>query len=128
VSGPAADTGQAVLAAMRGFGVPAGSARIHAIQGGEAGPVRVGYSRYVAVGPQCAGKWSDVVRTAENQPMRSFGCSVTANAAAQVANARDLVEPQPADMADARRRVLQTNSYREGKQPTEDSSSAGGNP
>ena len=127
-SGPAADTGQAVLAALRGFGVPPGAARIHAMEAGEAAPVRVGYSRYEAVGPHCAGLWGDVVRTAENHPMRSFGCSVTANTAAQIANARDLVESQPADMADARRRVLQTNTYRQGKQPTEDSSSAGGNP
>jgi pilus assembly protein CpaD len=117
MSGPAADTGQAVLAALRGFGVPQGGARIHSTEGGDAVPVRVGYSRYQAVAPQCGGFWSDAVRTADNRAMRSFGCSVTANTAAQIANARDLVEAQPADMGDARRRVHQTESYHAGGEP-----------
>ena len=125
-AGPGAGTGAAAAAALRSHGVPEAAIRSVAYEGAEPAPVRVGYSRYEAVTPDCSQLWSDVVRTAENWPMRSFGCSVTSNAAAQVANARDLAGAAPLDAGDSRRRVTQINSYREGKQPEADS--GGGNP
>ena len=125
-AGPGAATGAAAAAALRSHGVPEAAIRAVAYESAEPAPVRVGYSRYEAVIGNCAHLWGDVVRTAENRPMPSFGCSVSNNMAAQVANARDLAGAQPVDAGDSRRRVMQLNSYREGKQPEADSQ--GGNP
>ena len=118
--GRAAHTGEAAAHALQEAGVPAGFvqlAHMEAPHDAPAVPVRVGYSRLVAVGPQCANMWGDLTRTAANRPQAGFGCAVTANMAAQIANPRDLVSPRPSYPADAVRRATVMDKYRKG-QPT----------
>ena len=115
----AGDTAQAAMSALHGYGVPTTALRLTTLAGEVQGPVKVGFKRYVAVGPQCANLWGDLVRTAGNAPSSTFGCTTTANFAAQIADPRDLVAPQPMQPADARRRVSKQNSYTAGEEPVE---------
>jgi pilus assembly protein CpaD len=114
------ETAQAAAAALQALGVAPSSIRIAALEGAETAPVKVGFQRYVAVGPQCANQWGDLVRTAGNAAHAAFGCTITANMAAQIADPRDLVAPQAATPADSRRRVLKANGYHAGKEPVKD--------
>lgn len=77
--------------------------------------VRVGFMRQVAVGPNCAGRHGDIVATYDNEPTSDFGCSVTANFAAQLANANDLITPRDMTPADATRRSAVMGMYQQGK-------------
>lgn len=83
---------------------------------GEAAPtVIVGYQRYVALGPRCGENWSSVTRSMNNKVHPNFGCAVTANIAAQIADPRDLIDPRQLDPADAGRRGVVTEKYRAGE-------------
>ena len=124
-SGPGGDTAQAAVSALQAHGVPAQAIRMAPFESAEPVPVRVGFSRQEAVGPQCSTLWGNLTGAASNRPAMNFGCSTTANFAAQIADPRDLVHAAPVDPADSRRRVLKANSYREGDEPVEDTSSAG---
>ena len=50
-----------------------------------------------------------------NQPTTDFGCAVTANLAAQVANPRDIVAPRGMDAPDMGRRSKVFDTYRAGE-------------
>jgi pilus assembly protein CpaD len=50
-----------------------------------------------------------------NDVQPNFGCAVTANMAAQIANPADLARPQHATPADAARRSLVLDKYRKGQ-------------
>ena len=116
--GPAEATAHAAAHALQAAGVPPPFVQVtpyEAQTGAPPAPVRVGYSRLVAVGPQCANLWTDVSSTARNLPQSTFGCAVTANIAAQIANPRDLVSPRPSYPADAVRRATVMAKYRKGE-------------
>jgi pilus assembly protein CpaD len=117
VSGPGDATAHHAAAVLHAHGVPPQAVRMVAADGSS---VRVGFSRLEAVGPQCSQLWQDMMVTGDNAPAATFGCSTTANFAAQIADPRDLLEPAPVDPADSRRRVSKANSYREGDEPVED--------
>ena len=118
----AARTAQAASGMLQARGVPASAIRFAAIEGDASAPVRVGFMRYVAVGPHCAHLWGDLVRTASNQPQNTFGCSTTANMAAQLVNPRDLVAAEAVTPSDSRRRVLKLNSHHAGEEPVREGS------
>lgn len=83
---------------------------------GEAGaPLRLTYVRYQAVVPACGRVWSNVAHSADNEVQRNFGCAVTANFAAQVANAGDLAAPRDMSPPDAMRRQTVLDKYRKGE-------------
>ena len=112
-------TAHAAAHALQAAGVPSPFVRIEpgeAPADGPPPPVRVGYSRLVAVGPQCANLWGDLRHTAANEPQPAFGCAVTANIAALVADPRDLVTPRASYPADAVRRATVLEKYRKGEQ------------
>jgi pilus assembly protein CpaD len=116
--GPAADTAQASAQALYAAGVPGPflqMAPFEAAADAPAVPVRVGFSRLVAVGPRCADLWSDLTRTGDNGPHAGFGCATAANLAAQIANPRDLVAPRAGYPADAARRAHVIQAYRKGE-------------
>ena len=116
--GPAERTAHAAAHALQAAGVPPPLVQVmpyDAPADAPPEPVRVGYSRLVAVGPHCANLWSDLTRSARNGPSRGFGCSVTANMAAQIANPRDLISPRPSYPADAARRAIVLDKYRTGE-------------
>jgi pilus assembly protein CpaD len=78
-------------------------------------PVRVSFVAYQAQGPQCGSTWTDLSKEADNEPYLQFGCSVTANLAAQVANPADLLHPRASDPPDALRRAQVLDKYRQGQ-------------
>ncbi|MGH6992828.1 MAG: CpaD family pilus assembly protein [Caulobacteraceae bacterium] len=80
---------------------------------GEAGVVVVAYHRLVAEGPTCRA-WTDFTAEA-NRVNSNFGCAVTADIAAQIANPRDLLRPEPMTPPDAGRRQSVIDKYRAGE-------------
>lgn len=63
----------------------------------------------------CGKDWDDLTKTGDNQVYGNFGCAVTANMAAQIANPADLVHPRAEDAPDAERRMTVLDKYRAGK-------------
>jgi pilus assembly protein CpaD len=85
--------------------------------GGDAhAPILVGYMRYHAQGPDCGKAWSDLSKTYDNEGYPEFGCAVTANIAAQIADPADLLAPRASDAPDAQRRQVVLDKYRQGAQ------------
>jgi pilus assembly protein CpaD len=84
--------------------------------GGDAkAPVRVAFVSYLAQGPVCGASWSDVTQTHSNEPYPEFGCAVTANVAAELADPADLMHPRASDPPDAQRRATVLDKYRQGQ-------------
>lgn len=77
-------------------------------------PVVVGFQRFAVTTPKC-GSWDNFGGTFANEPQSNFGCAVTANMAAQVANPADLVAPRTMDPADPQRRGTVFDKYRKGE-------------
>ena len=50
-----------------------------------------------------------------NQSSANLGCAITANMAAQIANPRDILGPQPMTPADSGRAAVVFNAYRNGR-------------
>jgi pilus assembly protein CpaD len=78
-------------------------------------PVVVGYAAYVAKGPQCGQDWENLTATKDNREYNNFGCAVTANIAAEIANPADLLSPRHMDPSDAARRQTVLDHYRKGE-------------
>lgn len=77
-------------------------------------PVLAGFVVHRAVVPDCGRQWGNLGRTGDNQSSSNFGCAVTANLAAQIANPRDIVQPRAMTPADAGRRAVVFADYRAG--------------
>ncbi len=77
-------------------------------------PLLASYDRFDAQGPNCSGGWSNLTSTGHNSTFGHFGCAVTANLAAQIANPRDLVAPAVETPADNTRRAFIMTKYRQG--------------
>ena len=84
----------------------------------QAAPVVVGFVRYQAHGPQCGRSWDNLANVYANQGYAEFGCAVTANIAAQVAEPADLLHPRASDPPDAGRRQTVLDKYRQGATTT----------
>lgn len=83
---------------------------------GQAAPtVSVGFVRYTATAADCSQYTSDMTKTGANEPYRSYGCAVTANFAAQIADPGDLLAPKPEGAPDTARRAFVLDTYRQGK-------------
>lgn len=78
-------------------------------------PVLAGFETVRAVVPQCGTQWGSLTRTANNGVSSNFGCAVNANLAAQIANPRDIVQPRDMTQADAGRRSVVFDNYRNGR-------------
>ena len=78
-------------------------------------PVLVGFETLRASVPQCGTQWDNLSRTANNATSSNFGCAVTANLAAQIANPRDIVQPRAITPTDAGRRGVVFDHYRKGE-------------
>ena len=78
-------------------------------------PVLVGFDTVRAQVPQCGREWGNLSRTANNQSSANFGCAVTANLAAQIANPRDIVAPRTMTPGDTGRRSVVFDKYRKGE-------------
>ena len=108
---------EATRYALNSYGVPREMVRVASYDGrGQAAiALVVGYERYVAQGPECGRSWSGLTRTSSNKVHENFGCAVTANMAAQIADPRDLMQPRHIDPADASRRGVVLDKYRKGE-------------
>jgi pilus assembly protein CpaD len=99
-----------------GQGVDPGAVRIVGYEAGDdhAAPVVVGFVRYQARGPQCGRSWSNLATDYHADGYAEFGCAVTANIAAQMAEPADLLHPREIDAPDAQRRQNVLDKYRQG--------------
>jgi pilus assembly protein CpaD len=80
-------------------------------------PVILSFTRYRAEASPC-GDWSrNAAISWNNMPMANLGCATQHNLAAMVAEPRDLLTPRTMDPADAARRAIVLEKYRQG-QPT----------
>jgi len=120
VGGPNADVPGRMASAARSrlvaMGAPPASVRIVGYDaGGEPGaPLKVGFLRFKATVPQCGG-WENITATKDNKPYENFGCAVSANMAAQIANPEDLLGPRDSTPIDAARRDTVMGKYRKGE-------------
>ena len=106
-----------VQAALAGWGVPADRIRLASYAAPDPrAPVVVGFETVRAVVPQCGRTWGNLSRSGDNQSASNFGCAVTANLAAQIADPRDIQQPRAMTPADASRRTVVFDQYRAGKQ------------
>jgi pilus assembly protein CpaD len=108
----------AVAARQRLVAMGAPSAKVRVVGYDAAGapdaPLKVGFLRYTAQIPQCGG-WENITGTRNNKAYGNFGCAVTANIAAQVANPEDLLGPRAETPIDSGRRATVLDKYRKGE-------------
>lgn len=79
-------------------------------------PVLVGFDTVRAAVPRCGTSWTNLGRTGANAGYANFGCAVTANLAAQIANPRDIIQPRGVEPGSAARRSVVFEHYRAGEQ------------
>jgi pilus assembly protein CpaD len=77
-------------------------------------PVIIGFVAYEAQVPKCGTAWENLAANGKNKPMGNFGCAVSANMAAQIANPGDIQQARATDPADAGRRAVVLDKYRLG--------------
>jgi len=106
-----------VRAAAQAAGVPAERIQVVSYAAPDPrAPVLVGYETLQASVPRCGTAWGSLGRTGDNMSASNFGCAVTANLAAQIADPRDIVSPRPMTPTDAGRRSVVYQTYRAGEQ------------
>jgi pilus assembly protein CpaD len=118
-SGGGAEATQAtdrVAAFLRGYGVADADVRFTRYNGGAdpRAPIRVTFPTYVVQIPDCDQSWHDLANAHRNDVHPEFGCSVTANIAAMVANPADLTFPRESTPIDATRAQNSLEKYRSG--------------
>jgi pilus assembly protein CpaD len=108
----------AAQGALLRLGVPEDQIRMvsYQVKADSAGisPIVVGFTHYEAHGPLCGRDIKDYTKTFANKPNNNFGCAVTANFAAMLANPADLAGTRQMDAADANRRETILGKYRKG--------------
>ncbi|MDO9336961.1 MAG: pilus assembly protein CpaD [Caulobacteraceae bacterium] len=98
------------------LGVPASNIKMTAYdgEGDPKAPVIISFNQYVAEVPSC-GSWRDLSHSNDNLAYSNFGCAMTANIAAQVANPQDLITPRDAQLAEGGNREIIYEKYRKGE-------------
>lgn len=113
----AAKAAYAIQAFLQGLGLPSDRLRVISYAGPDPrAPVLVGFETVQASVPRCGQVWGNLSRTGDNMSGSNFGCAVTANLAAQIADPRDIVSPRPLAPADAARRSVVFDRYRAGQE------------
>ena len=111
----ALNTANNVASALQMQGVPATHISLASYQApDQAAPVVVGFETVKAQVPQCGREWSDQTRTHHNSGTINFGCAITANLAAQIADPNDIVSPRTMTSPSAQRRTVVFDNYRQG--------------
>ena len=78
-------------------------------------PVRLSFLTAQAAVPDCGRSWDRLTATHDNTVPANFGCAISANRAAMIADAADIVRPRAEDPADAARRQTVLGAYRSGQ-------------
>lgn len=94
--------------------------------GDPAAPLVVAFASYRAHVPECGKQWDNLTGTQSNNVHSNFGCAISANMAAQVANPRDLVQARTEDRSDAGRSAFQMDLYRRGQETASSAQAPGG--
>ncbi len=122
VESPAGDdpaaVGQAwaVRAALQAAGVPEGRIQMAAYNAPDPrAPVLAGFETLRAYLPNCAAEPRDFAGRSSNQSSPAFGCAITANMAAQIADPRDILGARPMTPADSGRAAVIFDNYRKGQ-------------
>lgn len=104
-------------AALERAGLPSERLRLVSYAGPDPrAPVLVGFETVQAAVPRCGTAWGNLGRTGDNLSSSNFGCAVSANLAAQIADPRDISAPRAMAPADAGRRSVVFDNYRAGRQ------------
>jgi pilus assembly protein CpaD len=114
----AAGQAYAIRDALQAMGVPGEMIQVvgyHAPS--PRAPVLAGFQTVHAYIPDCAAEPRRMEGRASNAATGGFGCSVTANMAAQIADPRDIVSPRAFEPGDSGRSAVVFARYRQG-QPT----------
>ncbi|HEY3814657.1 MAG TPA: CpaD family pilus assembly protein [Caulobacteraceae bacterium] len=112
----ASRTAWAVKAKLQQLGVGDEDIQVQGYDSDQAGaPVLIVYQAYAAVIPRCGKSWTNLQNNYKNEGYENFGCALTSNMAAQVANPRDIVTPAGTTPADAGRRSVVFDKYRKGE-------------
>ncbi len=111
-----ADFAWRVKAELEARGAPVGAIQVVGYQAPDPrAPVLVGFETVRAAVPQCGTYWGNLSRTNGNNGSANFGCAVTANLAAQIADPRDIVAPRGMTPSDSGRRSVVFDNYRKGE-------------
>jgi len=111
----AAQTAWSVRDALTGLGVPSGRVLVMAYNAPDPrAPVLAGFETVRAAIPDCAASVGALSGGFSNQTPTGFGCAVTANMAAQIANPNDIGAPRAMTPADSDRRTQVYDNYRLG--------------
>ncbi|HWQ87234.1 CpaD family pilus assembly protein [Brevundimonas sp.] len=106
----------AVRAALQAAGVPAERIQVAAYSAPDPrAPVLAGFETVRARIPNCALEPRDLGRRFSNQSSTGFGCAVTANMAAQIADPRDILGARAMTPADSGRAAVVFDRYRRGQ-------------
>lgn len=114
---------EAAVSTLGVLGVPYDRVRMIGYAGGPgARPVVMASFMSSAVDiPDCSRvPWDNLTATRDNRPYARFGCAVTANLAAQIADPADLAGGRPVASADVARRMVVLDRYRDGKVTSSD--------
>lgn len=112
----AAQAAWSVRDALTGLGVPSGRVLVMAYDAPDPrAPVLAGFETLQARVPNCAAAVGSLTGSFSNQTPVGFGCAVTANMAAQIANPNDIVAPRAMTPTDSARRTRVYDRYRLGE-------------
>lgn len=78
-------------------------------------PVLAGFEILRASLPNCAAEVRNMGARVSNQSSGGFGCAITANMAAQIADPRDIIGARPMTPADSGRAAVVFDNYRRGQ-------------
>ena len=103
--------------AVQAMGVPAEMIQVVGYDAPDPrAPVLAGFEVLRAHVPDCSAEPRNLGSRFSNMPTGGFGCAVTANMAAQIANPRDIRVPRDLQPADSGRAAVVFARYRQGQQ------------
>ena len=108
-------TSHAAADLLTSQGVPVRIIGYHAEPGA---PIRLSFLAAEAAVYDCNRSWERLTATHGNTVSANFGCAISANRAAMIADAADIVRPRAEDPVDAARRQTVLGRYRRGEVST----------
>ncbi len=106
----------AVRNALQAAGIPADRIQIAAYNAPDPrAPVLAGFETVRAATPNCSLQAGDLGTRYSNQSSHGFGCAITANMAAQIADPRDILRARAMTPADSGRAAVVFDNYRKGQ-------------
>lgn len=112
----AVEQAYAVRAFLQASGVPGDRIQMAAYAAPDPrAPVLAGFETLRAAIPDCAAEARNMGGRFSNQSSGGFGCAITANMAAQIADPRDILGARPMTPADSGRAAVVFDNYRRGQ-------------